>query len=69
MRTKLTMYKKLLRSVLAVAFAATAFAAAAGTGIWSPDGGDVSWDNMSLNKFTTSDVSWDVLPAGKDAAP
>lgn len=61
------MYKRLLRSVLAVAFAAAAFAVAVQADVSIPSGGDVSWDSTSAGKLTTTDVSWDVLPAGKTA--
>lgn len=65
-RTKPTMYNKLLRSVLAVAFAAAAFAVATQTDV-SSSGGDVSWDNASAAKLGTADVSWDIMPARKAA--
>ncbi|TRV74630.1 hypothetical protein FKN01_23875 [Streptomyces sp. 130] len=66
------MYNKLLRSVLAVAFAATAFAVAVQADLSSPAGGDVSWDSTLASKLGTADVSWDVLPASDvswDALP
>ncbi|MFF2326647.1 MULTISPECIES: hypothetical protein [unclassified Streptomyces] len=58
------MYKRLLRSVLAVAFAAAAFSVAVQ--------GDVSWDShqgvvqgsASTGDLGTDDVSWDSQPAG-----
>lgn len=61
------MYKRLLRSVLAVAFAAAAFSVAVQ--------GDVSWDSpravaqggVSAGELGTTDVSWDSQPAGVSA--
>jgi hypothetical protein len=64
-RTKPTMYKRMLRSALAVSFvAALGVGLLGGSDIgWSEDavaGGDIGW---SIQAGATDDIGWTVLPA------
>jgi hypothetical protein len=61
-RTKTTMCKRMLRTVLAVAFSAGLV-----LGAVSPQ--DLGWDSVSALSVATApmDLGWDMAPVGADA--
>lgn len=55
------MYKRMLRSALAVVFSvATVFAAA--SAVNGVGKSDISWDSTPLNAAPAGDISWDTTP-------
>lgn len=55
------MYKRMLRSALAVVFSvATVFAAA--SAVNGVGKSDISWDSTPLNAAQAGDISWDSMP-------